>query len=215
MKAAETPYIEEAFRAPNAYQHFCPNCDGINACSDTQNTAKPYNKNFQGPAIIPEPSYITELAPAFTQREMNYGGATTRDLGALLQEKAKNPTMLRCNHANKTTNDLQKHWRGFAYSPEVLTLDFDRSSSKKYKLTLPLEMDFEAYVRAPCEKTRYRLVTEIKKLPVSGDYASFVHTEDGKWWRCMDNVKEVPIGQWQGDVKHGETVMAMYERLDT
>jgi hypothetical protein len=31
---------------------------------------------------------------------------------------------------------------------------------------------------------KYRLVTVIKKLR-SGDYAAFVHGEDGRWWGCV------------------------------
>jgi hypothetical protein len=32
---------------------------------------------------------------------------------------------------------------------------------------------------------KYRLVTVIKKLR-SGDYATFVRADDGKWWRCIN-----------------------------
>jgi hypothetical protein len=53
----------------------------------------------------------------------------------------------------------------------------------------------------------------IKKFR-SGDYVAFVHTKDGQWWRCMEDVKQVPVEDWQGDVKNGETVMGIHERLD-
>jgi hypothetical protein len=220
LKATQSSYIKEAYDTPNAYQHFCPNCDGMHACADTQDRAKFHTKEHQAPTIETEYAYITPLAPTFTPRELKYGGAAARDLSTLLKEKSQNPTMLRyprCNHAYKTTTSLQKHWLGFAYAPEVLTLGFDRRpNDKKYKLTLPLETNLKPYIRdSGAYRTGYRLVTVIKKLTYGGSYISFVHTEDGKWWRCMeDTVKEVPIEYWQGDVKNGETVMALYERLD-
>jgi hypothetical protein len=219
FKAAHSSYIKEAYDTPNAYQHFYPNCDSIHACGDTQDRAKFHTKEHQAPTIETEYAYITPLAPAFTQRELKYGGAATRDLSTILKEKSQNPTMLRCprcNHAYKMTTSLQKHWLGFAYASEVLTLSFDRRAEKKYKLTLPLEADLKPYIRdSGAEKTGYWLVTVVKKLMYCGSYIRFVHTEDGKCWRCMeDTVKEVPIENWQGVGKNGETVLAMYERLD-
>jgi hypothetical protein len=77
-----------------------------------------------------------------------------------------------------------------------------------------LNPDFNRYVRALGEKTKYRLVTVIKKLK-SGDYAALVHAEDGKWYRCINEVvKECKIEGWQGNERNGETVLAMYEQLE-
>jgi hypothetical protein len=54
-----------------------------------------------------------------------------------------------------------------------------------------------------------------KKLPYGGNFMTFVHSEDGKWWACHDGkVRPVLIDNWQGDVKNGDTIMAMYKRLD-
>jgi hypothetical protein len=49
----------------------------------------------------------------------------------------------------------------------------------------------------------------------SGDYATFVHAENGKWYRCINEVvKECNIEDWQGDERNGETVLAMCEQLE-
>jgi hypothetical protein len=123
----------------------------------------------------------------------------------------------RCDHANKKTNTFEKRWRGFSYALEVLTLSFPRpENSKPYKVTLSLETGLKPYMRDASEKkTQYRLVTVTKKLDYRGDFMTFVHSEDGKWWACHDGkFRPVPIDNWQGDVKNGDAIMAMYERLD-
>jgi hypothetical protein len=69
-------------------------------------------------------------------------------------------------------------------------------------------------VRAEGENTQYRLVTVVKRLK-SGIFAAFVHAEDGKWYRCInDSVRECAIEDWQGDEKNGVVLMAIYEKLE-
>jgi hypothetical protein len=101
------------------------------------------------------------------------------------------------------THPPTSHWHSIA-------LRIRSSTSSPCRLS----PDFNRYVRASGEKTKYRLVTVIKKLK-SGDYAALVHTEDGKWYRCINEVvKECKIEGWQGNERNGETVLAMYEQLE-
>jgi hypothetical protein len=94
------------------------------------------------------------------------------------------------NCGTKGAPRLKKSWCGFAYAPDLLTFALERSSAKKYRVTLPLEHDFAPSVVASGENTQYRLVTVIKTLK-SGDYAAFVHVEDGQWWRLYQRGGQV------------------------
>lgn len=162
-----------------------------------------------------EADWLTTLKPSYTARENNnYKGSTARSLEQLLHEKRSEENIGNCsNCGTKFTRNLTKIWLGYAYAPDVLTFAFDRSNAKKYRVTLPLEHDFTNFVVAMGRKTKYRLVTVIKKMK-SGDHAAYVHAEDGKWWRCIsDEVRRAEIGDWQND-KFDEAELAIYEKLE-
>ncbi|KAJ4374288.1 hypothetical protein N0V83_003029 [Neocucurbitaria cava] len=182
LKTVSTLYIEDAFKPFNTIKHFCAYCN-------TQGDWLPGDENpyvnkpdFAHADTELAREWITALHPHnFTERETRSGKPATRHLDALLREKMTVPklTMCKtCSFPNKSHH--QMHWYGYAYSPSILASSYDRNTkSKQYKLTLPIEHDFAAYVQASGEKTKYRLVTVIKKLK-SGMCAAFVHTEDGK-----------------------------------
>jgi hypothetical protein len=168
-----------------------------------------------GPEITTEDAWTTELKLTFSEREIRYAKPAPRGLGDMLMAKHLTEETTICKHCESQDAIAKKTWIGWSYAPANIILTFDRSpDSKQYKLTLPLECDINRYVCASGEKTKYRLVTVIKKLK-SGDYAAFVHAEDGKWYRCTNEVvKECKIEDWQGDERNGETVLAMYEQLE-
>jgi hypothetical protein len=74
--------------------------------------------------------------------------------------------------------------RNLRYAQRLETAD-RTAAAKQYKLTFPLEHDFKPMIHESRDAFKYRLVTVIKKLR-SGDYATFVRADDGKWWRCIN-----------------------------
>jgi hypothetical protein len=103
LKATNSSYIEEAYNTPNVYQNYWQRCDGINACSDTENSARLYNKDYQPPTINTDYSYITPLTPALMRRELNYAKLATCDLHILFKKKIANPEILRCPRCDHPT----------------------------------------------------------------------------------------------------------------
>ncbi|KAF2032281.1 hypothetical protein EK21DRAFT_110226 [Setomelanomma holmii] len=211
LSKVSTQALKEAFEAPTTYHINCVNCNGIPTYGD--NEIGPDNFKYTPPTTMTSPSYTTTLTPFFTQHEMNYKGATNRTLPQLLQEKFANPIHTSCKKCrDRNTSNSKRTWVGYAYAPNILTFSFPWPAEKKIYISLPLEHDFSAYVRASSEKSAYRLVSMVKKLR-SGEYACFVHGEDGKWWKCIvEQVRECEIKDWQGDERNGETVLAMYEK---
>lgn len=101
----------------------------------------------------------------------------------MLYDKHENPaafTYFTCSVPN--TSNLKKTWTGWSYAPTNLSLAFDRHSETKFRLTLPLEYDFGAFVHDKAGAAVYRLVTVIKKME-GGMYAAFVHSEDSRWFK--------------------------------
>ncbi|KAF2643255.1 hypothetical protein P280DRAFT_515680 [Massarina eburnea CBS 473.64] len=195
LEQVKTPYIENAFGIPNNVSIDCPTCNNSEASTTI-------NK-----------SWTLTLVPNFTNRETSYQGLAYRTLSYLLSSKLQTPTYSPCpqHAASKRSHNKRKSWHGLAYAPEVLIFDFDQV--KRFKVSLPSEHDFRDIVLASSQKTKYRLVTVIKKTK-SGDYLAYVHAEDGKWWRCAgERVRLAGIDEWQVD-KGGDTVMAFYEQLE-
>lgn len=198
LSSASTPSLTHAFKAPNTYAFFCREC---HETSPFDEDAHPARKPYKPPVKAITGTYITRFTPTFGDHELRYGKPASRDLGQLIASKHNNPIRSPCStcRAHNTSNRIQT-WVGWSYPPSILTLAFDRTTAaKQYKLTLPLEHDFQPIIHESGETFKYRLVTVIKKLR-SGDYAAFVHAEDGKWWRCIsEDVREVGIAEWQGD----------------
>ena len=213
LSRASNPNLDHTFKAPHNYFTNCTVCNGIPTTCDTDTNMQKHKK-YQPPTTATEEDYLTPLTPTFTERELKYEGPAKRDLHTLLTQKQMEDKYTGCRSCNQENSSrLKKTWLGFAYAPEILTFALDRSVGKKYRVTLPLEHDFAPFVVASGEKTKYRLVTFIKTLK-SGDCAAYVHAEDGRWWRCVDDeVKLVEIKEWQGDVA-GDAVLAMYEKLE-
>jgi hypothetical protein len=202
LASASTPSLKHAFTAPLAYHVSCPKCSVV-------------SHHQTDPEITTEDAWITELKPTFSERAIRYAKPAPCGLGDMLMAKHLTEEKTTCKHCESKDAIAKKTWIGWSYAPAYITLAFDRAAdSKQYKLTLPLEPDFNRYVRASGEKTKYRLVTVINKLK-SGHYAAFAHAENGKWYRCINEVvKECKIEDWQGDERNGETVLAMYEQLE-
>lgn len=206
LDQASTPSLKESFSAPHIYQSYCQICKGL------KNEISFAASQFIPPKLSNEDAWLTNLTPSFSSREINYAKPALRTLEHLLATKRSEPEYIPCtNCALRNSSSMQKTWKGYAYAPSVLTLAFDRCGAKQYKLDLPLTHDFGNYVHAKGEKTAYRLAAVVKKMK-SGMFAACVHGEKGGWHRCInDEVRRCEVGEWQGS---GETVMAVYERLE-
>jgi hypothetical protein len=179
LSRTSSPTLDHAFKARHTYLMNCSVCNAIIPTCDTDVNIQT-RKRYQPPTTITEEDYLTTIAPEYTERELRYEGPSKRDLHALLLQNQAAENYMGCQKCgNKGAPRLKKTWCGFAYAPDVLTFAMDRSSTKKYRVTLPLEHDFTPFVVASGEKTMYRLVTVIKTLK-SGDHAAFLHAEDGR-----------------------------------
>lgn len=207
--------LTEAFKAPHRYFHECSECNGKKAYEHHEFDPRD-PKPVVEPTLETEPGRLTNLRPGFDERELRRGKTVTRDLNSMLFEKTQDPEYVPCkNCKGRNFSKLKKTWEGYSYAPENLSFSFERGHDTKYKLTLPIEHDFKTYIHGAKEEVKYRLVTVMKKLEKTGMYAAFVHAEDGRWWRCInDEVKKCEIEDWQADGRNGETVLAMYEKLE-
>jgi hypothetical protein len=208
---ASTPNLDHAFKAPHSFHMECSECHAVPA--PEQNTLE--KKTYLPPTTETEEAWLTPLKPEYTPREHNYAGRIKRTLLELLGDKQRTENYTGCPKCRRpNASRLRKTWLGFAYAPEVMTFSFDRAADKKYAVTLPLEADFKPFVVASGEKTGYRLVSAVKKMK-GGEYAAFVHAEDGKWGRCVSGkVERCEVRHWQHDAEKEDVVLAVYEKLE-
>lgn len=197
LRKIHSPYIENAYQLRFDYSITCK------ACAANCEVERTHEK-----------SWTLHLTAQLTDPEKRYRGLPSRNLMDLLRDKLRTPSRTACpgkSGATCSSVNAQKSWLGLAFALENIVFGFNQST--RCKVYLPLEQDFAAVVRATGEKTRYRLVTVVKKLQ-SGMFAAFVHAEDGKWWRALDrSVKEVNIEEFQGE-RGGDAILAFYEQLD-
>jgi hypothetical protein len=150
LASASTPSLKHAFTAPLAHHVSCPKCSVV-------------SHHQTGPEITTEGAWTTELKPTFSERGIRYAKPTSRGMGDMLMAKHLTEEKTTCKHCESKDAIAKKTWIEWSYAPANITLAFDcAADSKQYTLTLPLEPDFNRYVRASGEKTKYRLVTVIR-----------------------------------------------------
>lgn len=179
LSRASGPTLTDAFEAPHQYHHECIHCNTIKNYEDHEFNSHD-RKPYKAPTHETEPAWLTNITPTFSQHELHYDKAASRDLNTLLYKKHRNPEYVPCKSCKvRNPSNLKKTWEGYSYAPDNLSFAFDHSVEQEYKLTLPLEHDFNTFMHGHRGEIKYRLVTVVKKLR-TGMFAAFVHAVDGK-----------------------------------
>ncbi|KAF2823519.1 hypothetical protein CC86DRAFT_69040 [Ophiobolus disseminans] len=159
LDRASTTTLAHSIKAPHNFQTSCSKGHGQPAGCDSDPNVHA-STSSQPVTIVTEEAWLTVLKPEYSEREQKYKGAAKRDLEGLLLDKSRDEQYTACQQCGqKIGSRLKKTWQGWAYAPDVLSFAFDRSMEKKFRVTLPLEHDFQTFVVSSLLSRRLRAAT--------------------------------------------------------